>query len=332
MAVRVVSFNLLVPIYATSESYFKCQPQFLDTDYRWNLIQNEFIREITHHDNTIICLQEISLTILPKLQLFFHQQNYVLYSDLYGNRHNDYMGVGIAIPTSMQLNSISYIKVGDYLRSVTKLRETQSNLVTWVQNLWWQFVWSRFTKPIVDPWKISIDRNNTLICLQVTIKNKPLCIGTYHMPCVFKIQDVMMIHSSVVKDLMFKLAAGQNLILAGDFNTKPSEVSYRAITRKGYVGNDFPASDNYDVFYRPNTEQVLKSAYREKNGTEPIYTNHVDTISASKFQATLDYIFFNGSLEVEKVLELPDQPTSESYPDETHPSDHLMIAASFQLL
>ncbi|CAF4570636.1 unnamed protein product, partial [Didymodactylos carnosus] len=78
--------------------------------------------------------------------------------------------------------------------------------------------------------------------------------------------------------------------------------------------------------------QVLKSAYREKNGTEPVYTDFSDTPHSPDFCATLDYIFFVGRIMVEKVLELPDHPTSESYPDDTHPSDHLMIAATFRLL
>ncbi|CAF3661211.1 unnamed protein product [Rotaria sp. Silwood1] len=137
----------------------------------------------------------------------------------------------------------------------------------------------------------------------------------------------------MVKDLMFKMAAGHPFILAGDFNFKPSEIPYRVITEKGYLNNiQLPNSNQYEVSYRPNDEQILKSAYCEKNGTEPNYTNFVSTSQTPNFCATLDYIFFAGNLHVNEVLDLPDHPTGESYPDETHPSDHLMIAASFQFL
>ncbi|CAF2156558.1 unnamed protein product [Rotaria magnacalcarata] len=88
----------------------------------------------------------------------------------------------------------------------------------------------------------------------------------------------------------------------------------------------------YEISYRPNSERTLKSAYFEKNGAEPVYTNFRDVAKSPNFCETLDYIFFQGNLIVEKVLELPDQPLSESYPDETHASDHLLIAASFRLL
>jgi mRNA deadenylase 3'-5' endonuclease subunit Ccr4 len=176
-----------------------------------------------------------------------------------------------------------------------------------------------------------MDRSNTLVCLQIVIGGKPLYIGTYHMPCLYKEPDVMAIHSSIVKDLMFQLAAGQDFILAGDFNLKPCDTAYRALTEKGYVNVYFPEFNDQNISYRPNVRQVLKSAYREKNGSEPVYTNYSDTPHSPNFCATLDYIFFNGQLTVENVLELPDQPTGKSYPDETHPSDHLMIAATFRL-
>jgi len=175
-------------------------------------------------------------------------------------------------------------------------------------------------------------RNNALICLQVVIDGKRLYIGTYHMPCLYREPDVMAIHSSVVKDVMFQLAAGEDFILAGDFNIKPRDACYHALVEKDYVGLSLPKSSTYEISYQRNTKQIFKSAYREKNGAEPAYTDFSDTPQSPNFCATLDYIFYNGQLTVENVLELPDHPTGESYPDETHPSDHLMIAATFQLL
>ncbi|CAF0996011.1 unnamed protein product [Rotaria sp. Silwood1] len=190
---------------------------------------------------------------------------------------------------------------------------------------------SKLNQPTSEPWKTAMTRANTLICLQIIIDNKPLCIGTYHMPCLYYLPDVMVIHSSIVKDLMFQLAAGQDFILAGDFNFEPQSLSYQVLTEKNYVGYNLPESNTYEISYRLNNEQILKSAYQEKNGSEPSYTNYSHTSSSPKYCGTLDYIFFTGHLTVENVLELPDNPTSESYPDETHPSDHLMIAATFQL-
>ncbi len=236
----------------------------------------------------------------------------------------------MAIPVSMQLNSISLTKIGDHLRSISKCCEKKTNLLTWGWDLC-QFAISKFIQLQSDPWEIAMARANTLICLQVVIDGKPLCIGTYHMPNRYKEPEVNAIHSSVVKDLMFQLAARQDFILAGDFNIKPWDICYQALTEKDYVGCNLPKFSTYEISYRPNTEQVLKSAYREKNGMEPVYTNFSDILPSPNFSGTLDYIFFSGHLTAEKVLELRDHPIGESYSDETHPSDHLMIAATFRL-
>jgi mRNA deadenylase 3'-5' endonuclease subunit Ccr4 len=333
MTVRVVSYNIFAPVYADRpDHYFKCQPAFLKTDYRWNLIQSQLEQEIINNENTIICLQELSLSFLPKLELFFRRLNYIFFHNLYGQMRGDYMGgVGIAIPVSIQLHFMSIIKIADHIRSFSKPREKNTNLFIWGWDLY-QSVMGKFTQPASNPWETAMATPHTFICLQVVINDKPLYIGTYHMPCLYKEPDVMAIHSSVVKDLMFELAAGQPFILAGDFNIKPRDICYQALIEKDYVGCNLPESSTYEITYRRNTGQVLKSAYREKNGAEPVYTNFSHKSHSPKFCETLDYVFFNGRLSVEKVLELPDHPTSESYPDEIHPSDHLMIAATFRLL
>ena len=330
MTVRVVSYNLLVQIFAKSDYYVHTPPEYLQLDYRWNLIQSQLDQEMVHHENTIICLQELCLTFLPRIELFFRQRNYSFFHDLYGSQTSDYMGVGMAIPLSMQLNSISFVKVGDYLGSLNKPYEKTASLFSWVESLW-KFVLAQYKTPVADPWERAILRSNTLICLQVVVDGKSLCVGTYHMPCLYMLPDVMIIHAAAVKELMFQLAAGQSFILAGDFNFKPTDVVYRSVTEKGCINGLLPISNTHEISFRPDAEKVLKSAYREKNGFEPVYTNSVDTVRSSMFRATLDYIFFAGQLTVEDVLELPDQPTSRSYPDETHPSDHLMIAATFRL-
>ncbi|CAF1381714.1 unnamed protein product [Adineta steineri] len=312
MTVRVVSYNILVPIFAEETDYYtKCQPQYLKTDYRWNLIQSQLEQEIINHENTIICLQELSLPLLSKFELFFHRLNYTFSHNLYGQQYNDYMGLEIILKKCVNLVNKHPTYFHGYGIGMNRL-------------------WAK-TNYISDPWKTATLKANVLICLQIVINGKSLFIGTYHIPYNSKEPDVMVIHASVVKDLMYEQAAGQDFILAGDFNIKPQDVCYQVLTEKNYNGYNFPKSNVYEITYQPSFEQVLKSAYYEKNGTEPIYTNFADTPKSSKFCETLDYIFFTGHLTVENVLELPADPDSESYPDETHLSDHLMIAATFQL-
>jgi len=303
MPVRIVTYNLLVPIYAEQpENYIYCQSEFLQTEYRWNLIEKQFEKEMTDHENTIICVQELSLRMLPLMQLFCRRMNYTLFENLYGGSWNDYMGVGIAIPNTMKLTNVVYIKVGDYIRSICGPTENVMN----------------------DPWETSMSRLNTLVCAEVIVEDKPLWIGTYHMPCYYQEPSVMAIHSSIVKDQMFKIAAGNDFILTGDFNLEPKDTAYRALIEKDYRDTNYQSSEKYNVSY-----SIMKSAYLERNGREPNFTTCCHTNGSSWYCDTLDYIFYSGELVVDDVLQLPENTNADSYPDETHPSDHLMLAATF---
>lgn len=92
--------------------------------------------------------------------------------------------------------------------------------------------------------------------------------------CITPIQNhhVMIIHSFIPQDVMFQLATGNNLILAGDFNFKPETECHRAVTNEHYFGISVPKSNRYTI-YESKPEQVFKSAYREKNGSESTFTN-----------------------------------------------------------
>ena len=72
MSVRIVTYNILVPKLAEEPGHFyACQSKYLDIRYRWPLIQRQLIQEIQHHQKTIICLQEVSRSLLSTLQSFF---------------------------------------------------------------------------------------------------------------------------------------------------------------------------------------------------------------------------------------------------------------------
>lgn len=329
MSFRIISYNLLVPDLAEEHGYFyKCDPRYLHRNYRLPLIQNELYREMTHHNNTIICLQELCRSTVPLLKQFFRQYNYILIHKLYGEKHNDYMGVGIAIPNSMRPNSVRLIKVGDKIRAMLNQKGADS----WqLRNKFRGGQRGNSADSSSDSWDTAMHKSNILIFVQVMIHGVPLCIGTYHMPCLFKDPDVMLIHATAVKEIMFDLAKGHNMVLAGDFNTKPTDGYYRAITERGYASRYLPKSTKYKVVFRPNSDLVLRSAYVEGTGTEPRFTTFSSTPGQQDFCDTLDYIFFQGRLVVERVLPLPNYLTSQSYPDATHPSDHLMIAATFRL-
>ena len=330
MTIRLVSYNLLVPKLCEEPGYyFKSDFRFLQTKYRWNLIQAQLKKEIHSNPNTIICLQELCRAWLPFLETFFRRMNYKLIYRLYGQEFNDYMGVGIAIPISLKTLSVSLVNIGDHIRSF--IVEKRSKGISWGGKLL-KFMLGKSTSDDSDPWELAMTKRNVLVFVRLSVHGVVMCVATYHMPCLFEMPEFMIIHASVVKDLAVTLARGQNLILAGDFNTKPTDLAYRVITERSFIDTCLPQSRDYHISYQPDGRHVLKSAYRETNGREPNFTNFAATKSNPYFCATLDYIFYQGRLVVDNVLSLPKQPHSESYPDATHPSDHLMIAATFRLV
>lgn len=324
MTVRIVSYNLLVPKLAQPKFYPECERKYLNWSYRFDLIRFHLKQEIVYNRNTIVCLQEVCRQTLPELKELFHQLKYILLFDLYGEEFDDYMGIAIAIPETMKVTSVSRIKIGEYLR--TRLIDKQSSLFKRLKMM------LTHRQDPNDPWQIAMMKRNVLMCLHVYIDGIPLCIGTYHMPAMFQMPSVMMIHASVVKDILFQLANGVNLIFAGDFNTKPQDEYYSVLTQQGFINDRLPRSSNYQINYRPLSNHVFRSAYKELNGSEPAFTNYSSTLKSPSFCATLDYIFFAGQLLVDKVLILPNHPKGRSYPDEKHPSDHLMIAATFKFI
>ena len=334
MAVRVVTYNLLVPKLAEEPGYFsQSRPEYISIQYRWRLIQRQLAKEIQTHPNTIICLQEVSRGLLRELQTFFHRMHYTFFESRYGNEHNDFMGVGIAIPAAMKLLSKDFITIGDHLRSTIDYLAKKGSLSAAVARRHGQgAIPSRYDKVAKNVWDLAIEKRNRLICLQVVVDGRPLFIGTYHMPCLFDKPAVMMIHALAVKDLMYQLSNGHPFILAGDFNARPTEIAYRVITEPTVAERALlPNIPDTDVSYPFDRRHVLRSAYRTVNGAEPNFTNFSTTTSARDFMATLDYIFYAGHLAVTDVLPLPAHPTGRSYPDRDHPSDHLMLAATFRI-
>lgn len=53
------------------------------------------------------------------------------------------------------------------------------------------------------------------------------CVGTYHMPCLFNIRPVMVMHTSMAIKHLAKLAGSDPLVFAGDFNFNPDSDCYK---------------------------------------------------------------------------------------------------------
>jgi mRNA deadenylase 3'-5' endonuclease subunit Ccr4 len=96
------------------------------------------------------------------------------------------------------------------------------------------------------------------------------------------------------------------VIIAGDFNAKPTYKVYEIMNDKGY-----------------------ESAYKIANGVENLYTT---TNSFTGQRMTLDYIFVNDQYRVKKVEPIDsDYLEKTDIPNNTYPSDHIHLIANIQV-
>jgi mRNA deadenylase 3'-5' endonuclease subunit Ccr4 len=189
---KVITYNILNELLCKI-SGFKSDKEYLDPEYRYNLLVvklHEWIKE-----DTIICLQEISLNMYCKLQTFFDSYDYCFIATHYGAVYNNYMGVGIAYPKKTKpLEIIISVPATLAKKYITY---TESNYIStiipyFVKNLY-QTLYQEIVTPTRtenDILKMTSDNWNRMI----TIKFEQLYVSTYHMPCKFKDPELMSVY------------------------------------------------------------------------------------------------------------------------------------------
>jgi mRNA deadenylase 3'-5' endonuclease subunit Ccr4 len=70
---------------------------------------------------------------------------------------------------------------------------------------------------------------------------------------------------------------------------------------------------------------------RESLGREPEMTNYAQGMNRPPYCDTLDYIFISRHFEVVSTVPLPSREASSLMPNETEPSDHLLIGAQLRI-
>ncbi|KAF5196649.1 Carbon catabolite repressor protein 4-like protein [Thalictrum thalictroides] len=121
-----------------------------------------------------------------------------------------------------------------------------------------------------------------------------------------------------------KFGCNPSVIVCGDFNSTPGDKVYQCLVSGDSL--TMPLLDGSEDLPIP-----LSSVYAFTGG-EPTFTN-----CTPGFTNTIDYIFFSpsGYLKPVAVLELPGPESSDvvgGLPNFLHPSDHLPIAADFEII
>lgn len=308
--IRITQYNILSTDLGTKFYFVNTPTKFLKPDFRWLLLKEKLLPEIEKF--SIICLQEVCLYWLEKLIPFLQEVNYVCHYNNYGWKDDGYMGILIAYPNTYKLEAMKIINIGDSIESKTKIINSESELDK------------------EDIWVKAIRKKNTMLCLRLSINNKPFCIGTYHMPCFG--DSIKILHMITAIQQLNKFAGNYKCIFAGDFNMMPDSVLYKIITVGGNYVDLVEKSTNYDTtMFSFKIPMIMQSAYK-LFGSDPIFTNYAHVANSEPFSGCLDYIFVSRGWKVTDVQKLPIELPKLTYPSDIEPSDHLLLVVNLELV
>ncbi len=337
--VRIVQYNLLSTELANPDFYVNTDRKFLKFETRWKTLRTKLNIEISM--NSIFCFQEVSLDLLEVLIPFLGNAKYTVEYNNYGSKYSGYMGICIAYPPNYKLEAIKMIKIGDVIQDklvLNKLPQKNDHgkilmffmsIMLGLLSYIGLFYKTHFIPE--DSWSKATKKQNTLLCVRLSKKNKVFCVGTYHMPCTYMDQSLMILHSTICLQQMNKFAGNYKYILAGDFNFKPNSLMYEIFTKGGRYDKLVEVSKIFDTSQcNIKIATPVKSAYSIIN-KDPLFTNYAHTINQEPFSGCIDYIFVSKGWNVLDVKKLPDELPPYTYPSMTEPSDHLMLAANLEM-
>ncbi len=321
---NIITYNVLSQALANPAYYISCDPKYLDSNYRLELLKNKLQHEMIQEIPTIICLQEISRTWHAELIPFFEQNNYKFVVSSFGSEFGDYCACAIAYPNCLHAIRCKMIRIGSKIKKENENIKRNNSIFIRILAYFAFLVYLTFLliqkcykkKDKIsneNPSYLANKKSNTMIYLELEDeitdvmkkekdKTKRFAVATYHMPCAFKTPKVMELHAFRVLMEVTELSNGLPLVLAGDFNSTPTSSAYNILTN---------VAD-------------LKSAYDDHNGN-PKITNHSRTSSdLIGFSDCIDYIFVSSKIEV-TYCKYPTSYLPNWLPDKNEPSDHLML-------
>lgn len=312
LPVKVFNWNILA-----QELFVPDRFATSSTDVRDPVKRTERILKVLDEpcaSGSVITLQEVTCDMSAVLTMYFESRNYHYVPALYGSKKNGYMGVAAAYPRRVyDLLDVQVKCVSDVIQETQKPFEEEASRVLRclfaVQNV---FYGSH--NKTENQWENAIRRKNKVIILKLRPRNTSefgksdtvhpyFSVLTYHMPCAFTCPRTMRLHAET---LMQKIALREGpVIIAGDFNTKRS-----------------------DVLYSDTLTQSFNDVHAGPHANPPDYTTWCKSDKGVTFKDTLDYILhigFGGARH-DEVKEV-----NGPLPSHECPSDHIPISATFDL-
>eukprot|EP01119_Soliformovum_irregulare_P021749 TRINITY_DN7307_c0_g1_i2.p1 TRINITY_DN7307_c0_g1~~TRINITY_DN7307_c0_g1_i2.p1 ORF type:complete len:507 (+),score=111.56 TRINITY_DN7307_c0_g1_i2:96-1616(+) len=316
---RVLSYNILGDLYATTDAFPYCPPQALAWKYR----RSKLLNEIQHYDCDVICLQEVPMKHYNK---FF----------LPAMQASGYMG--IFLPKSRARTMSDYLSVDG---CVIFYRTSKFTLVEQHTCEFQSIAMSKHKDFNQDQEAFNrvITRDNValLAILQVVdhtnAQPRFILVGNTHIHWNTEQKDVKLIQVMMMLEQIATMTSptayrGIPMVIAGDFNSVPGSGPYQLLKTATIPPRH---ADLHPYHYGAYSSHGMKHPFHLSSAYgfmgEPPFTN-----TSTQFVGTLDYLWFtHETLKVSKVL----QPIEEEIikvtlmPNLHVPSDHICIASEF---
>lgn len=325
--IKIFNYNILTPNYCNLKKYPLNNKEDLDNHVRLHKIKEIFLNQMKNE--SIICLQEVSRDWSGVFQLLCDNNDYHFIKSLYGYSKNGYMGIAIAYPKKYKLLDLSIRRISEFI----EFEEKSKSMCKEITDFFKEFLVIK--EPSVPIFEIAKNRFNTAIALKLQIRDnddsRPFWIVNYHMPCVWRHPEVMILHITYLKMFVKKMCENNkyDCILAGDFNSQPDSLQYEILTNSSVVGLNNYFKDYPSNLQLPIIDMKLESVYKIFNGKEPEATNYSYCDFNGPFKGTLDYIFVNNNI---KVLKVDDIGFLDSFmPNKDNPSDHKPLYCELEI-
>lgn len=342
---RVICYNTLAPIYATTQIYPYTPIWALTWDYRKNLL----LREILNYNADIICLQEVQT---EHFNAFFQPQLAAMgYDGCFKAKTRDapIWSIDTSTTGSNGTGSGSIDGCATFYRRdrfmLHEKHEIEFNDVVKRSGFTDKRVLRRLMKGNIALCVVleELQEPSIVAGLQRRQKKRRLCVTNTHIYWDPEYADVKLWQTWALTTELEKIVLGRGLplVLMGDYNSYPESSVYELLTtsRVNVHGGDAQnainnSNLNHNNNYLPSDLRAvhhrlpLVSAYAscDSNGLEPAYTNFT-----GHFIGTLDYIFYTPQqLQLLTCLDVDDESivsATTALPSATHPSDHIALVA-----
>ena len=221
----------------------------------------------------VIGLQEVSQKWAGDLHVFFAERGYHMVCSLYGRPFNGYMGIALAVPLEKyEMSKVDISRCSD----TKKLPREQYDpgflrkyFVDAPVGLYRKISGKRAPQ---SDWQLARARFNTIMYATLRCKTTGVEFGVanYHMPCMFRNQKVMTIHCQLAAMYTQRMAGDKPAVLMGDFNIKPGDGGYNSSRGLNWTTSTAAPVPPEGGSWLTARTYPMKSAYKTKNGAEPI--------------------------------------------------------------